>query len=166
MKQIELQHFGSIDLDNLEEDYSAKTEFNGQTIRLDLNFENKSISEEHAGNIKKFLDNILAYDLQNKIVINKDFKEEGESLDYINFFFEELDEEELRGIIDFGNQDEQKEKLLLNKLRLIRVGIYPEYSEYYGVFDYSIDIDGEPCNQLLVVKTDNGGELNHVTWES
>ena len=70
------------------------------------------------------------------------------------------------GIIDFGNQDEPKEKLLLNKLRLIRVGLYPDYSEYYGIFDYSIDIDGEPCNQLLVVKTDNNGELDHITWES
>jgi hypothetical protein len=166
MKQLELQHFGSIDINQLEEYYSAKTEFNGQTIHLDLNFENKSISEEQGDGIKKFLDNILAYDLLNKIVIEKDFKDEGESLEYINFYFDELDEEELSGIIDLGNQDEPKEKLLLNKLRLIRVGLYPDFSEYYGIFDYSIDINGEPCNQLLVVKTDSNGELDHITWES
>lgn len=166
MKHIELQYFGSIDINQLENYYAVKIEFNGQTIRLDLNFENKSISEEQAESNKKFLDNILAYDLQNKIVIDKDFKDEGESLDYINFYFEELDEEELSGIIDFVDKDVPNEKLLLNKLRLIRVGLYPDYSEYYGVFDYSIDIDGEPCNQLLVVTTDDNGELVNITWES
>ena len=166
MTNIELQHFGQIDINQLVEYYSAKAEFNGQTIRLDLNFENKNISEEQVESIKKFLDNILAFDIQNKTVIDKDFKDEGEALDYINFYFEELDEEELSGIIDYGNQDEPKEEQLLSKLRLIRVGLYPEYADYYGVFDYSIDVDGEPCNQLLVVKTDKKGGLDHITWES
>jgi hypothetical protein len=72
----------------------------------------------------------------------------------------------LSGIIDYGNQDEPIEEQLLNKLRLIKVGLYPDYTDYYGVFDYSIDIEGEPCNQLLVVKTDNQGRLDHITWES
>ena len=38
----------------------------------------------------------------------------------------------------------------MEKLNLIRVGIFPRAS-YFATFDYSIDIDGEPCNQLLVL---------------
>ena len=166
MTNIELQHFGQVDINQLEEYYSTKTEIDGEPIRLDLNFENKNISEEQVETIKKFLDNILAFDIQNKVVIKKDFKDEGETVDYLNFYMEELDEEELSGIIDYGNQDVPKEEQLLSKLRLIRVGLYPDYTNYYGVFDYSIDIEGEPCNQLLVVKTDKQGGLAHITWES
>ena len=169
MTNIELPHFGKIDIDQLEEYFSAKTAFNGQTISLDLNFKNKNISEEQAENIKKFLNNILAFDTQNKIIIDKDFKDEGEALDYINFYFDELEEEEISEIIDYESEEKTKEELLLENLKLIRVGLYSDGkydTDYYGVFDYSIDIDGEPCNQLLVVKTDNKGEFDHIAWES
>jgi Protein of unknown function (DUF2004) len=169
MKNIELPHFGRINFTQLDEYYAAVTEFNGLTLRLDLNFENKCISEVEIINIKKFLENISAFDVQNKTQIDKDFNDEGEATDYINFYLDELDEEELRGIIDFENRDKPKEEQLLSKLRLIRVGLYPDRkfgADYYGVFDYSIEIGGEPCNQLLVVKTDNKGELDHITWES
>lgn len=53
----------------------------------------------------------------------------------------------------------------MEKLNLIRVGIYPRAS-YFGTFDYSIDIDGEPCNQLLVVHINADGTLDYITWES
>jgi hypothetical protein len=39
---------------------------------------------------------------------------------------------------------------------LIRIGLYPDGkygTEYFGVFDYSIEIDGKMSDQLLVVKT-------------
>jgi hypothetical protein len=166
MINIGLQQFGEININQLEDYYSTKAEFNGQTISLDLNFENKSINLEQVENIKIFLDSISVFDKQNKTYINKDFKDEGEAFDYINFYFDELDEEEISEIINFENQEMTKEEQLLSKLRLIRVGLYPDYANYYGVFDYSIDIDGEPCNQLLVVKTDNKGGLDHITWES
>ena len=169
MGNIELPHFGQMDFNQLNEYYSSETEYNGLTLRLDLNFEKKIVSEEEAENIKKFLDNISVFDIQNKTEITKDFNKEGEAKDYINFYFDELDHEELSGIVDYKNLNKPKEEQLLNKLRLIRVGLYPDGkydAEYYGVFDYSIEIDGEPCNQLLVVKTNKTGNLDHITWES
>jgi hypothetical protein len=169
MKNVELPYFGQIDFAQLNEYYSAETKYNGQTLRLDLNFENKNLRDEEGEDIKKFLDNILAIDIKNKIEIAKDYTNEGETKDYINFYFDELDEQELSGIVDNQNLIKPIEEQLLNKLRLIRVGLYPDGkydAEYYGVFDYSIDIDGEPCNQLLVVKTNKTSDLDHITWES
>jgi hypothetical protein len=151
---IDLPHFGQIDLTQLKEYYSAETALSGTMLRLDLNFENKSISEEQAINIKVFLDNIPTLEIQNKSSIDKDFNDGGE---------------ELENIIDHDDKDKPKEQQLLSKLKLIRIGLYPDGkygADYYGVFDYSIDIDGEPCNQLLVVKTNENGDLDHITWES
>lgn len=169
MANIDLPHFGQIDLTELKEYYSTKTEWNGTMLCLDLNFENKSISEEQAINIKVFLDNIPTFEIQNKSSIDKDFNDGGEAADYINFYLDELDEEELESIIGHDDKDKPKEQQLLSKLKLIRIGLYPDGkygADYYGVFDYSIDIDGEPCNQLLVVNTKENGDLYDISWES
>lgn len=169
MTNIELPYFGQINFTQLNEYYATKTVYEGLTIALDLNFKNKYMSEAEAENIKHFLNSIAAYDNQNKTEIIKDFNNEGEVKDYINFYFDELDEEDLNGIVDFKDLYKPKEEQLLSKLRLIRVGLYPDGkfgAENYGVFDYSIDIDGEPCNQLLVVNTNQIGKLEYITWES
>ncbi len=166
---IELPYFGQIDFAQLNEYYSAETEFNGFILHLDLNFENKNISEIGAEKIKNLLNNIEDFDIQNKTEIIKNFNNHGEAKDYINFYFDELDDEVLSGIINYQNLNKPKEEQLLNKLRLIRIGLYPDgkyNTEYYAVFDYSIEIDGEPSNQLLVVKANNNGDLDHITWES
>lgn len=169
MTNLELPYFGQINLTQLKEYYATETVFNGLPISLDLNFKNKIISKEQAINIKNFLDNISTFDIQNKVEINNDFNEDGEAKDYLNFYLVEFDEEELKGIIDYETEAKPKEEQLLSKLRLIRIGLYPDEkfgASYYGVFDYSIDIDGEACNQLLVVKTNETGDLDHLTWES
>lgn len=169
MTNIELPHFGQIDFTQLDEYYVAEFALNGQTIHVDLNFENNNMTEDQAVTIMKFLENIYAFDIKNKTAIDKDFNDEGEATDYINFYLDELEEEELSGIIDFENPHKSKQEQLLSKLRLIRVGLYPHEkfgAGSYGVFDYSIDIDGEPCNQLLVIKTNETGNLHQITWES
>ena len=169
MTNIEMPYFGQIDFNQVNEYYSAETEHNGLPLHLDLNFKNKSLSKEEAENIRKFIDSISAFDIQNRTEIIKDFNDEGEAKDYINFYLDELGDEELSRIVDYQKLNEPKEEQLLSKLRLIRVGLYPDGkydAEYYGVFDYSIDIDGEPGNQLLVVKTVKNGNLDHITWES
>ncbi|MEC5142033.1 DUF2004 domain-containing protein [Chitinophaga sp. 212800010-3] len=166
----ELPYFGEINLDNLKEDYRTKARIAELQISLDLNFENKSIIAEKAEKIKQFLENISQMDKQHHPAIDKDFKEQkGETADYIRFYLEELDEEELRNIAgDYKNKSDLESRLL-NKLKLVRVGLYPDGkygTTHFGIFDYSIDIDGEPCNQLLVLCTDDDGNINKITWES
>lgn len=168
--KYDLPYFGQLDINNLEEYYSSNLILNSYNIRTDLNFENKKISTHGIGKIETFLKNISDFDKRNNVFIENNFKEEtGETSEYINFYLEELDETELSGIINLENQTVSKNRQLLNKLKLIRVGLYPDGkygTNYFATFDYSIEIDGEPCNQLLVVNTDENGNLDHITWES
>lgn len=169
MKNIKLPYFGEINLTKLEQYYWTEIVLNKLTIKLDLNFENESITIDQHQNIGAFLESLSIFDTQNQIQIQKDFNNEGEALDYINFYFDELDEDEINEIIGSENRVDSKEKQLLQKLKLIRVGLYPDQnsdSKNYGVFDYSIDIDNEPCNQVLVINTDRNGNVHEVTWES
>ncbi|MBW1654503.1 DUF2004 domain-containing protein [Flavobacterium quisquiliarum] len=165
-----LPYFESIDLQELKEYYVVKIDLNGRKTSIDLNFENKSIDKDSIQKIKTFLESIPKFHLQNKSYINNDFEEgDGETKDYINFYFDELDQDEISNIININDIKTPKEILLLNELKLNRIGLYPDgkyNTDYYAVFDYSIDIDGEPCEQLLVVKTNEKGDLDHIAWES
>ena len=166
----ELAFFGQVDINNLEEYYSSNFELDNTNISTDINFENNTISAQGIGIIEVFLRGVKDLDKRNKVYIEKDFSEEtGETSDYINFYLDEFDEAELGKIIDLESQNISKNRSLLNKLKLIRVGLYPDGkfgASYFATFDYSIDIDGEPCNQLLVINTDSDGNLDHITWES
>ena len=98
--------------------------------------------------------------------VGDDAVREGESADYINFYLDELDESELSAIIDISNKSRSVELQLLDKLILANIWIYPDTENNFGVFHYSIELDGEPCNQLLTILTNEYGELNDITWES
>lgn len=169
MKNYQIPYFGEIDITNLEDYYEVEVTINENKVRLDLNFEDTSVDENTCQDIKNFLENLDRYDHQNKLFIENDFNGNGNALDYINFYLEELDQDELSAIIDLDDENGSREQQLLNKLVLIRVGLYPDESEdsnHFAIFDYSIFIDGEACNQLLVVITNKAGELNYITWES
>lgn len=165
-----LPHFELINSQELKEYYVTEIDLNGRKTSIDLNFENNSINKEGIETIKTFLDDINKFDKQNKAYISNDFKEgDGETKDYINFYFDDLEQDEISNIIDIHDLSAPKEILLLNKLKLNRIGLYPDgkyNTEYYAVFDYSIDINGKPCEQLLVVKTNEKGKLDHIAWES
>lgn len=53
MTDFVLPYFGQLKLDSLEEYYSAKIEFNGAIIRLDLNFEDKMVALATMKAVKK-----------------------------------------------------------------------------------------------------------------
>lgn len=167
MKQYILPYFKQLDIEALEVYYRAEAILGNNRLDIDLNFENSAITDLSIENIKKFLVNIESLDKQNKSFIDTNFKEKGETSEYINFYFDEIDEDELSIIIGAENTNISKHQALLNNLRLIRLGLYPDANDnIFGVFDYSIYINGEPCNQLLVVKTDVKGNIDHITWES
>ena len=131
-----------------------------------MNFETELTTQSELKKIQEFVNKIPELDNLNRTLIKADFKQDvSMTSDYLNFYLDELDESELAGIIDIKNRKKSRNSLLMEKLNLIRVGIYPQGS-YFGTFDYSIDIDGEPCNQLLVVNINRDGTLDHITWES
>jgi hypothetical protein len=163
---LEKPDFAEIDVEKLTNYYDWTLKFGERKLNLELNFETESTNQSELNQILEFVNKIPEFDNQNKNYIKSDFEQEvSMTSDYVNFYLNELDESELAGIIDIKNRKKSRNSLLMEKLNLIRVGIYPQAS-YYGTFDYSIDIDGEPCNQLLVVNINKDGTLDHITWES
>lgn len=164
-----LPFFGDIDIHNLNQDYRVNSVVDGVKLSLDINFENTKIESKDFNLIKDFLNDIASFDKQNRKYILQDLKDGGEAEDYLNFYIDELDDEELSALIDLGEEALDPRIQLFMILKLVRVGLYPEKqfdSNEYAVFDYSIEIERAMSNQMLVVVTNENGALHHVTWES
>ncbi|MBO9205240.1 MULTISPECIES: DUF2004 domain-containing protein [Niastella] len=167
MNPYMLPHFGEIDPAALEEYYGAVVEFNGREIDLDLNFDNKSIDVARLEKVKQFLDNLASYDLKNKQYIDQDFANEEDCdtiVTYVEHHLGEMEEEELAALIDFGNASVDPERQFINALHLVRVGFYPDSQDTFVVFDYSIG--RELTDYLVVINTNENGELDHISMES
>lgn len=169
MTLIQLPYFGEIDIDSLKDYYQTRTQIGQMEIQLDINFPKTTTDINTMNIIRKFLENIEDMDKENVKYYTKDFNDKREANAYIEFYFEESSEEELAELVDLTQSREIQKFQLLNKLELIRVGIYPDRVGCFGVFDYSIflKMEGMYCNQLLVVFTDENGQLyEEVAWES
>jgi len=173
-----LPPFGQINLSSVNEYYEAEIESEGKQIRLDLNLAKTAIKEDAMDTIRHFIENINNFDITNKSYIDKDYNDEnGDTVkEYIDFHIEELGEDKLAQLIDYDNKEITPEKQLLKKLTLERVGLYPDGkydTQYFAVFDYTFEgnvysIDGRRTitDQIIAVKTDNRGNLDHLAWES
>ena len=167
MKIYTLPFFGEIKINSLKKYYETEAEIEGYRFQLDLNFEQESIEKNNLNKIENFIKNIILISKENVRHYFEDYEKGGETVDYIEYYFDEF--EELNEIVKVDKFTTSESYQLLQKLELIRVGIYPDAKpemDYFGVFDYSIKIGEEFSNQLLVVKTDANGNLDHITWES
>lgn len=164
MTNFTFPYFGEIDLNNLQEDYETKIRINN--VEVDLHFENNSINIAKAQTIKNVLENLTDFDIQNKTYIENDYHDEENSTvkEYLEFHLEELDNKILAEFIDFEDQNSNPEKQLLKKLKLASIGFYPDDSDNFAVFDYTID--KKITNYLIVVNTDENNNLDDITWES
>ena len=163
---LEKPDFSKVDIEKLEDYYDWTLNYGERKLDLDLNFETESTNQAELNQIMEFVKKIPEFDNQNRNYIKSDFEQDvSMTSDYLNFYLDELDESELSGIIDLKNRKKSRNSLLMEQLNLIRVGIYPQAS-YFATFDYSIDIDGESCNQLLVLNINQDGTLDYITWES
>ncbi|MBW8684489.1 DUF2004 domain-containing protein [Chitinophaga rhizophila] len=168
-------YFGNINIAELKDYYQTKIILSGNPVSVDLNFNGPSIDLLLADSISTFLNNAAALGVRTNDYIKQDFvTRTGETLPYITEMLEHMDKKEL---LDLENNPikkayyrgfgfSNKPRYLLGKLKLIRIGLYPESSNQFAIFDYTYDIGGSPCNQLLVVRTDIGGTLQEVDWES
>jgi hypothetical protein len=166
MANFNLPHFGLIDPNDLEEYYSVKITFGSRQIEIDLNFENKTIDVKTLATVQHFIDNIRIFDINNKDFIAADYNnKDGETAKfYLQHHLEELGTAELSALLPAGSKKPDHEKLLLQKLHLVRVGIYPDSADQFAVFDYSIGKD--ITNYLVVLVTDENGNLDYMTMES
>lgn len=166
MATISLPHFGLIDPAALEEYYDADINFNNTSIQVDLNFDGPSIESNRLVMVKQFVDNLRIHDLKNKQHIVNDYNNpNGDTVKfYIEHHLEELGENELAELVDVAAPLAEKEQQLLKKLRLVRVGLYPDHTSQFATFDYSIG--KEMTDQLVVIITDENGNLDYLKMES
>lgn len=166
MPDFTLPHFGRIDPTALDEYYDMEIPFNNTQIQVDLNFEVKSIDPLRLETVKRFIENIRIHDLSNKEHILADYRDEdGDTVRfYLEHHLEELGTDDLAGLIGRNVKAADQANLLLKKLRLVRVGLYPDGESQFAIFDYSID--PELTNDLVVIFTDENGNFDGMTMES
>ena len=166
MPGIKLPYFGTLDSTSLDEYYDAVVDFNNTQIQIDLNFENNTIDIIKLEAAKQFIENIRIHDLNNKRYIRNDFEDKnGDTVAfYIENHLEELSSDELNELIGYNTKTAEQPVLLLKKLHLVRVGLYPDNEGQFAVFDYSIG--KELTDDLVVISTDKNGNLDHITIES
>ena len=166
MATYTLPHFGQIDTTNLEDSYDVEIEFDGDKIEIDLNFDDKAISIKRLDKVKKFIEKIGELDIKNKKYIEKDYKDEDADTvrTYVQHHLEEMERENLKGLVDFENEKMDPEIQLMRKLRLVRIGFYPDDEDEFAVFDYSIGT--ALTNYLVVININENGKLEDMTMES
>jgi len=169
MPTVQIPYFNNLEQNSVKEYYCTDAKVGGKKITLDLNFAKTVMDQKTLEVLKNILNRLPEIAQANIKAYRNDFSKRGETHSYIEFYLEELFEEELKELIDITQEVEKQQKEILSKLELKRIGLYPDGkygTKYFGVFDYSIKISGEFSNQLLVVKTDENGVLDHITWES
>jgi len=160
---MELIYFGKIDLTNLRDTYDGTVEFENFTVRLDLNFESKSIDQERLKPIANVLENLEKVVKEIRKYIVDDLKGGEDVIEFTDFHFEELDEDELTNLLQNTDENLSKEEQLLSATNLNRIGFYPE-NEEVCVFD--IMLNEEISNYILVVNLDVNLNLSSITMES
>jgi hypothetical protein len=158
MAQVQLPFFGELDSNALEDYYQADIEYNGLPLQLDINFEETRIVPQRVEFIGQFIRNLKKQDAINMDYIKDDY-EDGNADTVKEYLQHHL--QELSGI---SNPTPEQEKDLMKKLRLVRVGLYPHSDSSFATFDYSID--PEKTQYLVVVNTDEEGNLDYMTMES
>ena len=166
MANIKLPHFGVLDPSSLEGYYDVDIDFNNTEIQIDLNFEKGTIDVKRLEIVKQFIENVRIHDLNNRKYIQDDYDdEEGDTVrSYMEHHLEELATDDLDELIGQGVKSADRSKLLLKKLQLVRVGLYPDSEDQFAIFDYSIGKD--LTNYLVVINTDENGNLDYMTMES
>ena len=166
MALIKLPHFGTLDSESLDEYYDVDIDFNNSQVQIDLNFDNKSIESKKLEVVKQIIENLRIHDINNKKYIQNDFEDKnGETVKfYIENHLEELASDDLDNLIGANLKSSEQPSRLLSKLHLVRVGLYPDSEEQFAIFDYSIG--KELTNYLVVINTDENGNLDYMTMES
>lgn len=145
-------YFGELDLDNLPEYSDAEMKLNNRIIDLDLNFDQQKADEAAAMRINDFLVALPSISLSNQTIIKEDFEDGGTVKEYFDFQIGD-------GLIENADQN-----VLLSKLHLTRVGLYPDNEDYFAICDYTIGDD--ITNHMVVMIIEEDGDLVDITIES
>ena len=163
-KVAELPLFGEIRL-NPTKDYETTTDLNNQKVRLDLNFDSDEIKDSGIlSGVKQILENLAEFDKKAKKEIASDFSKNGTVFEYIEHHLSELNETQIAELLKSSDKTLNDKQNLLAKIKLHRVGFYPEKENGIAIFDYTIG--KEFTDYLIVVEINENGEIVDIRTES
>ena len=160
MSKKNLTYFGEVEINSPEEYIEGKVLIDNRLVKLDLNFYDGVPKRNW---VEEYILHFLQHKKNVETAFMTDYEDGEETKEYVDFHLEELDSSEIDKILENTNASKSKEERLLSALQLVRVGFYPG-GENYAVWDYTIGRD--ITDQLVVVNTDNKGEIRYVTMES
>lgn len=158
---MKVRFFGDIDIN---EDYQETTIHLGERdIQLDLNLEEVVGKKNWVVEYDEYVSKLAIYKEKIEKKINEDFDDWGLTKEWIDWHIEEFDKPLIENLTKEVDKNLPIDERLLSVINLVRVGIYPEY-EGYAIWDFMLD--GDVSDEILVVVTDNKGEIVDITWES
>lgn len=163
-KTEELPYFGTITLSNARDYEVENIKINDNIISIDLNFELDKINRKALSNVRNILENLESIDKKNQNEFRNYITEDGMVREYFNFYIEGYDSQQLNDYLNDADQNLPIELQLLNAIKLKRVGIYPDSSNFFTVLDYKVF--DKYSDQILVVVLNEKGEIKKITVES
>lgn len=159
------QLFGILDLEYLSQYYELIGTTGGHFMKVDLNFEYRSIDPKKMEPVNDITEKMEAFiDRATAHLLQAAIDGDEEVLYYISEHLEQLDLEEIGEIFETYDLDEIDPLTFIQKMELKRVGLYPETPEQFAVFDFTLP--GEITDQLLVVKFNDHREVVELVMES
>ncbi len=156
------KYFGEIDLDNVEEYYEIELELDNRTVELTINIStaNRTIDKESINKIEDYIANLQTNEKDIRSFILEDFKEKGESKNYIDFQIEGQEKEDIADLISNADKKLNKKEKLLSVLYLLRISFYPEMEDkVFAVYDYTIDDDLTDDLLVVILYKDNTARI-------
>ncbi len=153
MNMYSAKYFGEIDLNNPNEWYETELEVNDKKVEILFTVSSvcKSIDKEAIQQIETYLDNLQDNESYVRSCMQENFKQKGNVMEYINFFIEEFDKEDIADLIKGIDKKLSKKEKLLSILVLLQIVFYPERDdETFAILDYTVS--EELTDELIAVK--------------
>jgi len=163
-KTEELPFFGTITLSNARYYEVDDIKINKNEVSIDLNFEGNKINSKTLKSIRNILVNIEKVEKKIKKQIWQYVGQEGIVKEYLKFHIEQIDSQTLNNYLKDTDQNLTTELQLLSKIKLKRIGFFPDSPNFTVVLDYRVL--SELSDEILVVILDKNGEIEKITIES
>jgi len=152
----------------LDEDGCWETEipFAGSPLRLAVWSEEAPLDAASLARVTGFVDELARFDALARTAMRRDYHagDRGWVQRYLEYHLEELDEAERRECLGVGDPRAVDIDVLMDRIHLFSVALYPVDRDECAIFDYTI---GEHVTQyMIVVKFDESVEVARVDMES
>lgn len=146
--------------------WALQLDYVGRPVRLDFNVDGEMLTQGAVDAVAGFVGGLAAHDglAGNAIRDEYDHGSEDTVQLYVTHHLEQFDATALRQCFGVDDRQAVSPDLFLSKLRLRRVGLYPDNADQCAIFDYTI---GEALTDYVIaVGFDSGGKVVAVEMES